>query len=487
MVNFNSPNKIQTKAVFLLMTSLFFQRYLILIPLISVIISLNIFVSAQTEDEKDPVQLFNQGQDAHEKGDFKTALKLYEEALKIAPEFPEAEFQKGSALQSLGRNSEAEKSYRKAIELRENWVLPMASLGEILVQIGKFSEAETILTKTIELDANNHSAYLSLTNLKLKTKASAEVLKNLLSKISSLPNPDASILAARGALEKELGDIVSAKTSLSRALTLEPKNFYALTDFTEIALSEKNYSSALQNAQNLVKFYPNSLNGNLLLARTYAESGNINEAFKIIDSLDNQNQEVVKLRNALISNSSTDIPALEKQIESEPKNAAVLGRLCILTRQNPAKSLDYCRRAAEAEPTNISHAIGFGAALVQAKQFESAVNLFKKLLTFEPENYTIHANLATSFFEMKQFSEAKSEFKWLIDKKPDLAVAYYFLAISHDNLTEYTDAKENYQIFLQAADSRQNQLEIDKVNLRLPILERQIKNGEGVKKGRKNE
>ena len=165
----------------------------------------------------------------------------------------------------------------------------------------------------------------------------------------------------------------------------------------------------------------------------------------------------------------------------------MLGRLCILTRQNPAKSLDYCRRAAEAEPNNISHAIGFGAALVQAKQFESAVNLLKKLLTFEPENYTIHANLATSLFELKQFAAAKTEFQWLIDKKPNLAVAYYFLAISHDNLTEYTDAKENYQRFLQVADSQQNQLEIDKVNLRLPILERQIKNGEGVKKGRKNE
>ena len=39
------------------------------------------------EDDKDPVKLYNQGQDAHEKGDFKTALKFYEEAIKIYPEF----------------------------------------------------------------------------------------------------------------------------------------------------------------------------------------------------------------------------------------------------------------------------------------------------------------------------------------------------------------------------------------------------------------
>ncbi|HRH43940.1 MAG TPA: tetratricopeptide repeat protein, partial [Pyrinomonadaceae bacterium] len=418
---------------------------------------------------------------------FRTALKFYEEALKIAPEFPEAEFQKGSALQSLGRDLEAEKSYRKATELKENWVLPLASLGELLVRFEKFEEAEAVLNKVLQLDESNQSAFLSLTTLRIKTKASAVILKNLLAKLNSLQNPSASIWTARGAIEKELGDQSAAKSNLSRALALEPKNSYALTELAEISLAEKNYSTALQTAQTLVKFYPNSISGNLLIARVYAENGKIDEAFKIIDSLDGQNQEVIKFRNTIIANSSTDISALEKQIETEPKNANLLGRLCILTRTNPAKALEYCRRANEAEPTNISHAIGFGAALLQAKQFENAAVLLKKLLAYAPDNYTIHANLATALFELKQFALAKTEFQWLIEKRSDLAVAYYFLAITHDNLAEYTDARTNYQKFLQIADSKQYQLEIDKVNLRLPILEKQIKNGDGVKKGGKNE
>lgn len=487
MLNSFSLNLLQAKAVYFSMISYFFhRRTFFLIALVVSICAINSFAQ-NNEDEKDPVQLFNQGQDAHEKGDFKTAIKLYEEALKIAPEFPEAEFQKGSALQSLGRDAEAEKSYRRAIELRENWVLPMAGLGELLVRDEKFAEAETVLSKVIQLDEANQSAYLSLTTLRIKTKASADILKILLAKLNSLPNPNASIWTARAALEKELGNQVAAKSNLSRALALESKNSSALTELVEISLAEKNYSSALQNAQILVKFYPNSVNGNLLLARVYAENGKIDEALKVIDSLDNQNQEVLKLRNTIIANSSTDISGLEKQIEKEPKNANLLGRLCILTRTNPAKALEYCRRANEAEPTNISHAIGFGAALVQAKQFENAANLLKKLLAYEPENYPIHANLATALFELKQFALAKIEFKWLIEKKPDLAVAYYFLAITHDNLAEYTDARTNYQKFLQIADSKQYQLEIDKINLRLPILEKQIKNGDGVKKGGKNE
>ncbi len=132
MLNSFSLNLLQAKAVYFSMISYFFhRRTFFLIALVVSIFAINSFAQ-NNEDEKDPVQLFNQGQDAHEKGDFKTAVKFYEEALKIAPEFPEAEFQKGSALQSLGRDAEAEKSYRRAIELRENWGLPMAGLGELL-------------------------------------------------------------------------------------------------------------------------------------------------------------------------------------------------------------------------------------------------------------------------------------------------------------------------------------------------------------------
>src|SRR5262245_48192344 len=70
-------------------------------------------VRAQTDeafgdDATDPVRLFERGQRAHARGDFETALGFYEQALKVRPEFPEAQFQKGNALASLNRLDEAE-------------------------------------------------------------------------------------------------------------------------------------------------------------------------------------------------------------------------------------------------------------------------------------------------------------------------------------------------------------------------------------------
>jgi len=451
--------------------------------------SFSAFVSAQDESEPDPLKIFNQGQDAHEKGDLQSAIKFYDEALKIIPEFPEAEYQRATALLALNRADEAEKGFRRAIELRADWTLPLATLGSLLVRKNNFTEAEKLLTKAVELDEMNSAAYVALAELRLKTKASETVLKDLLAKLQNLSTkakPTASVWAARGALERALGDKTSAKASVKRALAIEPTNSYALSEQIEISLAEGDFQRAVSDAQTLVKSAPHSASAKLFLACSYAESGNPAEALKILDEMDAGNAEVALLKDSITSQGATDVGALEKQLEKDAKNAAILGRLCGLTRaSNPAKSLEYCRRAAEAEPNNVNHAVGYGAALVQAKQFETAAALLRKILGISPDNFTARANLATALFQLKRYNEAKFEYRWLAEKKPDLAVTYYFLAISHDSLGEYMDAMANYQQFLKLADAKQNGLEIEKVNLRLPTLQKQIK--ENGRKGKNNE
>lgn len=452
------------------------------------LLALTLPASSQ-DSAKDPVNLFNKGQDAHEKGDFKTALAFYEEAIKIAPEFPEAEYQKGSALKSLGKYAEAEKSFRRALELRENWSLPLVGLGEILVQTDKLSEAEAILSKAVSIEPENRALFPALTELRLRDKSSPEVLRDLLAKIQTAAarQPDASLFAASGAIERNLGNFPSAKAALDKSLEIEPDNSFALSETAEIAILEKNFSRARLIADKLIKNSPDFSNYKLLLARIYAAEGKTGEALKILETLDAKNPGAVSLKNSLAVSETKDISVLETQLAADPKNPALLGRLCGLTRTIPAKALDYCRRASEAEPNNIDHAVGFGAALVQAKQFASAVTLLRRLLQIEPDNFAVRANLALALFESKNYAEAKTEYEWLIRTSPSLAVAYYFLAICHDNLQEYKEAMTTYRKFLELADAKQNQLEIDKVNLRLPSLDRQIRQGAGSKKGKKSQ
>lgn len=457
------------------------QQLLTCFFVIGLVLSFASYSFAQSElEEEDPVMLFNQGQDAHEKGDLKAALKFYDEAIKLAPEFPEAEYQRGNVLNSLGKSAEAEKAFRRALELRENWNLPLTALGVILVDTNNFAEAEKVLTKAIESDAQNFPAFSALTDLRIRSKADPKVLKELLTKLQTLTSttkPPASIWIARADLENALNDKVATKTSLSRAILIEPLNKSALMRRADIAIAEADSATATEIAANLVKIVPDSAELKILRAKILTIEGKSPEALKILDSIANPPSEAMTLREQIIARSSVNVADLEKHLEKNPKDVISLGRLCVLLRkENPAKALEYCRRASAADPENINHAIGFGAALVQFKKFEEAVSLFRKVIQIAPDNYAAHTNLATALFELKRFEEAKTEYFWVAKNRPELAITYFFIAISHDNLGQYIDALANYQKFLKLADPTQNQLEIEKVELRLPNLERQIKN-----------
>ena len=465
------------------------QAYIVILFCCSFAIFLNYAHAQENNDEfiqdetlqTDPVKLFNQGQDAHAKGELKKALEFYNSALKEHEKFPEAEYQKGNVLVELGRFEAAEKAFRRALKLRSEWALPLAPLGSLLVKRNNFVEAKKVLEKAIDMDPANHVAYIALTDLLLKTNASRQNLQKMYSKLVSLTSrtkTPASIWLSKGMLERKLGKTKSAKASIRKTLIIEPKNKIALSEQIEINLAEKQLDTAIRNSKNYLQKHPTSNQAKFLLARSYNLNGNSSEALCVLDSIKNPTKNVLAFRNIIRVSGSNNISDLEKLLETDKNNTSILGRLCLLSRAvNPQKALDYCKRALDIEKNNIKYAIGYSAALVQLKKYLQAIAVLRNLQKLSPDNYTIRANLATALFQVKRFEEAKAEYSWITKNRPKLAVGYYFLAISHDRLEEYKDAMRFYKRFLQLASSEANKLEIEKVNLRIPILEKQIKSG----------
>jgi cytochrome c-type biogenesis protein CcmH/NrfG len=174
---------------------------------------------------------------------------------------------------------------------------------------------------------------------------------------------------------------------------------------------------------------------------------------------------------------------LEILLEKNPHNAMLMARLGGAYRTvDPGRSLDYYKRAATIEPANPDYATGYSSALVQARRFAEAASILSRVVRSDPDNYAAHANLATALYELKYFAAAIAEYEWLLKTRPDLNVAYYFIATAHDYLGEYPQALEAYESFLARADAKTNQLELEKVKLRLPSLQKQIKLGQGVKR-----
>lgn len=455
-------------------------------------------VSAQVEafgdDAADPVRLFERGQSAHARGEIEKALAYYEQALKVRPEFPEAEFQRGNALASLGRLDEADAAFRRAISYKKNWSLPYSALGVVLVRQNRDKEAEQFFTQALTVDTKDNVALRMLADLRLRagdTKSALDFAK----RATANSEAPASAWVALALAEKANGNIAGAKAALEHVLANEPENVAALIERADLLTNEKNFEPAIADLKTAAKLKPNDKAVLSRLAYVLQQAGKTEEAQAVAKSAGietqppagaNVNGVVGTLEEIEAANNADPAiarKALEKLLEKNPRSAMLLGRLGASYRtDDPARSLDYYRRASEIQPDAPDYALGYAAALVQARRFPEAATILRQVVKTSPDNYPAHANLATALYEAKRYQEAIPEYEWIVSAKPEVSVVHYFIATSHDYLGEYPEALRSYEKFLSVADPKTNQLEIDKVKLRLPTLRRQIQLGEGAKK-----
>jgi tetratricopeptide (TPR) repeat protein len=356
------------------------------------------------------------------------------------------------------------------------------SAAPVAQRSGLATDAEATIAQALKLDPANVAALTSLVDLRLSSGASRDELAGTLKKLIPVTegkmSPAASLWTARAAVENALGDHNSAKTSIARAIELDPSSSASMFVAADIALADdldraKHLSAALasKNAD------PARLA--MLNAKIAAAEGRSADAVAFLDKVP-PSPATDELRREIASSVVSDPSELEKLLAAGPPNPALLGRLCSAYRRNdPVKALAYCKRASEADPNNLTPAAGYAAALVQAKDFTAAVSMLRRLLEIAPDNSTLHANLATALFELKDYPAAQKEFEWLSNSDAKAAAPYFFLGIIHDRAEEYVDALGAYEQYLRLADPVANKLDIDKVELRLPTLRRLVKEGKG--------
>jgi tetratricopeptide (TPR) repeat protein len=455
---------------------------------------------AQTDDafgdgSPDPVKLFERGQNAHAHGDLIKALEFYEEAIKVRPEFAEAEFQRGNVLVGLGRLQEAESGFRRTIALRKDWSLPYSVLGALLVRLNRDADGESVLRQAIKLDQQDNLALRMLADIRLRAHDAKEAL-DLTRRATAVTDAPTSAWILRAMAERAAGDNISALASLDRALQIEPANLSALMERAEIHIAAGDHERAIADLKTAEPLGKGEKAISSRLAADYELAGKPDEAQRIAQAAALNPPRQVSASGALnvagtpeeIGAANSDDPlvarkSLEILLGKNPNNAMLLARLGAAYRTvDPNRSIDYYKRATTIEPANPDYATGYSSALVQARRFAEAAAILRNVIAATPDNYAAHANLATALYELKQFAAALAEYEWLLKTKPDLTVAYYFIAMMHDYLGEYGQALEAYESFLARADAKANQLEIEKVNLRLPSLRRQIQLGEGEKR-----
>jgi Tfp pilus assembly protein PilF len=122
-------------------------------------------VSAEDADVKIPQNAkkeFDKGSKRASNNKPAEALKHFEQAIQIYPEYYDAIVGLAEQYGKLHQYSESTATYQKAIALRPNRAGAHVGLGVILVQQKKYSEALPPLRRSLELDRQSSTPYLFL-------------------------------------------------------------------------------------------------------------------------------------------------------------------------------------------------------------------------------------------------------------------------------------------------------------------------------------
>jgi tetratricopeptide (TPR) repeat protein len=450
---------------------------------------------------KDPLQqaavLFEAAQSAHQSGDLEKAIEYYGEALKRNPTLWPAEFQRSVAYLSLGRLKEARPSIDRAIyllsefsespELQGITARAYVVSGEIALAESNKELAEAAYKKALEKNPRSGQAHAGLAELLLGAQKPEEAAAEAELAIAG-GDDRSSTWTVLGTAQSMTGKNDEALTSLTEAIKRNPRQIPALRIRADIYIQKKQFKAAIADMRAAAALDPD-ISARLHLAEVLSLAKEFDEAIEIYRKAVTAEPDNAEARAGLAlalidSGKATEaITQLEAIAKSQPTRADVHAQLAELyLGTQPEKSLVEYSTAAKLEPDEPRHQIGIASAMVRLRRFQEAIPLLREVLTRglrDEVAYFAHTNLGTALFELDDFAGAAAEYLWVLKRQQirndqrRAAVTLYFIGICFDKLGDFEQALKAYEQFLTLA-SPDNQLEIDKVKLRLPTLRRQL-------------
>ena len=189
-----------------------------------------------------------------ETGDTRNAIKAYQDAIRLTPQYSYLPYNLGLVYQRLNRRKDAEASYKKALMLAPNSAEPLNALGTLRASEGKRADAEQYYRQALMRNTNllpaRHNLALLLATDKTRQTEAVSLLRENLAPVSRLPMPStaeymAETLAATGdnqgaiaEYRKVLADkpgYIAARLALARLLAKTGDNDGALKELQQAA------------------------------------------------------------------------------------------------------------------------------------------------------------------------------------------------------------------------------------------------------------
>ncbi len=207
------------------------------------------------------------------------AIRAYDRAIALKPDYIDPYFNRGNALLCLQRNQEALASFDQAIALSPGLLVAHYNRGTVLQTLDRLPEAGESYRKVLALDPANVQARFNLGCIHLQMKqfdAALECMDRVIERAPERPEPYNN----RGTALLRLGRYAEAVAAFSRALEIHPQSAEAYNNRGEAQLQLRNLDSALADVRRAVELRPQQGESRFLMGRLLREMKRYDEALQ---------------------------------------------------------------------------------------------------------------------------------------------------------------------------------------------------------------
>ena len=392
--------------------------------------------------KQDP--LLTQANDALDKHDYPTALKLLTALTEKSPHDPhllyDLAFTQDALAETPDQTTAAETTYRRAIAADPTYFDPHLALGLLLARSGKLSLARTELLKATTLNTDNPllkaRAFRALARIDQSTDP-ATASDELLSALKLSPETADDILLS-GELAEASGDTASAEAAYRRLIAADPQNHDATAALTHLLLHQQKPDQAETLLTAALAKDPDNPTLNTQLASLYEQQNKPAQALPIVEKLHTAHPgdpAITRLLARLYSRNQ------------QYDNAAPLYAALVVS--SPQDS-----------PQDLSLLDDYADTLIRLKRFAEAEDILKRAVA-NPSAFASKDDLGNAASHLAFAASANNDPATTLQALtlratvlPNSASSLFLEATAHDKLHHTKQATDLYKQFLSVANGQ---------------------------------
>ncbi len=329
---------------------------------------------------------------ALDNGDFAAAIDYFNQVLKTEPESADIYYQIGECYRLLEQNSDASDAYQSALLVNPNFA--PAYLGKARLALYgnsvNLTAAADFLQTAYELDPAMPETAIEFSWLEISQGDASSALE-WLAKISGDTANTAQIEVLKAQAYLQTGKTRTALRHIDNALKLDPTYLVIYKMKGEALQASGDFKSSLDPLITYQAYAGESAGVNLLLARAYSETGQMENALELVTKVlsDNKNDlDALILRGELflargeIERAETDFDTVLR-FDSKSFNALIGKARCFLSETYAGAAYNYLDRAADQAETPAQEAVLLywrAVALVGLDETNAAIRDYEAFL-----------------------------------------------------------------------------------------------------------